>query len=107
MASIVLNVNDKKYKLEYNRASIVKMEEKGFDVQDIESKPISTIVMLERGAFYMHNPSLEDDEIDAICENVGGDEKFIAKLTELYMDALKSLTGDKKDKSKNVKWENA
>ena len=107
MASILIKSSDKEYKLEYNRSSIVRMEECGFNVQDIEKKPLSTIVLLIRGAFYMHNPSLSDDEIDEIADQIGGSEDFIKELTEMYMGALQSLTGDKKEKAKNFKWEKA
>lgn len=108
MASILLKSNDKSYKLEYNRSSIVRMEESGFNVQDIEKKPLSTIVLLIRGAFYMHNSSLSDEEIDAITDQIGDTEGLIKVLTEMYMSVLQALTGDdKKDTSKNFKWEKA
>lgn len=107
MASILLKSNDKSYRLEYNRSSIVRMEENGFNVKDIEKKPLSTIVMLIRGAFYMHNPSLSDDEIDEIANQIGDTDKLVKTLVEMYMSVLTALTGDKKDTSKNFKWEKA
>jgi len=105
MASfVIIKSNDKNYKLEYNRSSIVRMEENGFDVQKMNEKPLSTIVLLMRGAFYMHNPSLTDEEIDAICEQITNSEELVKQLVEMYMKALNSLVGDKKQE-KNFKWE--
>ena len=108
MGNIVIKneQGDKRYVLEYNRSAIVRMEREGFKIENIEKTPLSTIVLLMRGAFYMHNPSLSNEEIDAICEEleVGGDE-FIKALMELYTSALMALSGQDKKKTKNFKWE--
>lgn len=107
MASILIKSNKKSYRLEYNRSSIVRMEENGFNVSNIDTKPLSTITLLIRGAFYMHNPSLSDEEIDKIAEQVGDGQGFIQVLTQMYQDALTSLTSGKDDTTKNFKWEKA
>ena len=109
MGSILLKSNDGKhsYKLEYNRSSIVRMEENGFNVADIDKKPISTITLLIRGAFYMHNPSLTDSEIDEITEQVGNSVGLVEGLVQMYQDALTSLAGGSKKDAKNFKWEKA
>ena len=107
MGSIyVMNEKDgKKYELAYNRSALVRMEQRGFKIENIEKEPLSTIVLLMRGAFYMHNPSLSDDEIDAICEDIDGGKDFIKALMELYSQALMSLSGEDKKTTKNFKWE--
>lgn len=107
MGKIVIKneAENKKYELEYNRSAIVRMEKAGFKIENIKDEPISTITCLLRGAFYMHNPSLEDEEIDAICDQLELGEEFFKVLLKLYTDALMSLSGQDKSKSKNFKWE--
>ena len=105
MASIIIKDGDKEYTLQFNRYSIVQMEEKGFDVKNIEKKPLSTITKLIRGAFYMHHPRMTDAEIDAVADKLGDTEKLVEELVKLYGDALMALTQGNQDKSKNVMWE--
>lgn len=107
MGKIVIKneAENKKYELEYNRSAIVRMEKAGFSIDKMKTEPISTIVLLLRGAFYMHNPSLNDEEIDAICDQLELDEGFVKALTNLYTEALTSLSGQNKETTKNFKWE--
>ena len=107
MGSILIkNESDgKQYKLAYNRSAIVRMEKAGFDVQNIEKEPATTITLLVRGAFYMHNPSLSDEEIDAIADQIDAGDELIKALVELYSVAMMSLSGGDKKQSKNFKWE--
>ena len=107
MGKIVIKneADNKKYELEYNRSAIVRMEKAGFKIENIQTEPISTIILLMRGAFYMHNPSLDDEEIDAICEQIDTGDEFVKVLIELYSNALMSLSGQNKEKTKNFKWE--
>lgn len=105
MASIKLTMGDIEYTLQYNRYSIVKMEEKGFDVKNIDKKPLSTITKLIRGAFYMHHPKLTDEEIDEIADKIDDTQKLVEELVKMYGDALSSMTLGNKNSSKNFKWE--
>lgn len=107
MGKIVIKneADNKKYELEYNRSAIVRMEKEGFKVEKIDKEPLTTITLLMRGAFYMHNPSLTDEEIDAICDEIGLGDEFVKAVMELYTSALMSLSGQDKDKTKNFKWE--
>lgn len=107
MGKIIIKneADNKKYELEYNRSAIVRMEKQGFDVKKIDKEPIATIVLLMRGAFYMHNPSLSDEEIDAICDKLDKSDEFIQALLEIYTNALMALSGQDKKQAKNFKWE--
>jgi len=107
MGSILITnkADNKKYELEYNRSAIVRMEKQGFKIDLIKSEPLSTITLLMRGAFYMHNPSLDDEEIDKICDEVEGGDEFVKALLDLYTNALMSLSGQDNKQAKNFKWE--
>lgn len=107
MASIVIKgENNERYELEYNLFAIAKMEEKGFDIVQMEKKPISTLLGLISGAFIMHHPTMTDEEIKDVVARIGNNEKLIEELTKMYMEALNFLQGGKsKDSSKNLAWE--
>lgn len=107
MASIVIKGdNNERYELEYNLFAIAKMEENGFDISKMESKPISTLLGLIEGAFIMHHPTMTDNEIKEVVARIGNNEKLIEELTKMYMEALNFLNGGKeKDNSKNLVWE--
>ena len=107
MGKIIIKneADNKKYELEYNRSAIVRMEKAGFKIENIQTEPISTVILLMRGAYYMHNPSLNDEEIDAICDQLEMGDEFVKALMELYTNALMSLSGQDKNKEKNFKWE--
>ncbi len=107
MGSILIkNEKDgKKYELAFSRSSLVKMERQGFNVQNIEKEPLSTIALLMRGAFYKNNPSLSDEEIDAICDDIEQSDELIKALLDLYSQCLMALSGQDNKQPKNFKWE--
>lgn len=107
MGSIFIT-NDKdgkKYELAYNRSSLVRMEKEGFDLKKIETEPLFQITLLIRGAFYKNHPSLSNDEIDAICDDIGGMDGLVKELLSLYENGLMILSGQDKQDAKNFKWE--
>jgi len=107
MGSIFIT-NDKdgkKYELAYNRSSLVRMEKEGFNIEKIEAEPLFQITLLIRGSFYKNNPSLSADEIDAICDEIGGMDGFVKELLGMYENCLKVFSGQDKQDTKNFKWE--
>jgi len=102
---VIKNEAGKSYELAFNRSAIVRMEKAGFKAENIEKEPLSTVVLLMRGAFYKNYPQLADEEIDAICDEIEMDEAFIKAVMELYAEAVLSLNGQNKNTSKNFKWE--
>lgn len=107
MGSILItNEKDgKNYELAYCRSSLVRMEKEGFDIAKIDKEPLFHISLLIRGAFYKNNPSLSADEIDAICDDIGGMDELVKALMEMYKDCLMALSGQDKQETKNFKWE--
>ena len=106
MASILIQGdNGERYELEYNLDAIAKMEDKGFDIQQMNTKPMSTVLGLIRGAFIMHHPTMTDDEIDQIIARIGSNAKMVEELSKMYLGALSFLNNDSKKDAKNLKWE--
>lgn len=104
MGSIVINFNGKKFILEYNRKSITTMEAKGFKINELEDKPLTTVDLLISGAFYKNHKDITDEEIEDIISNIDDYEGFVKALVELYVKALNSIMGANEDKPKNATW---
>jgi len=100
---IIIEYNDEKYTLEYNRSSVVKMESNNFKLDDINNKPIEMITKLFDGAFYMHHPNIREDIKQEIYEQIPNKDQFIIKLSEMYSDTLTTLLGDSSEGK--AKWE--
>lgn len=83
----------REYTLEYNRKSIVKVEQAGFDISKIESRSMTMIPLMFWGAFLMHHPRVTKEQSDAILfDGLGGlGEDELAYLGKLYAEPLKTL----------------
>lgn len=84
---------NREYTLEYNRRTIAKTEQAGFDVQKLESSPMAMIPIMFWGAFLWHHPQITREQTDKILfEGLGGlGEKEIEHLGKLYAEPFKTL----------------
>lgn len=80
------------FTLEFNRESVRFAEMKGFNISDIETKPMSTLPELFYYAFRMHHKSVSKDKADKIYEKLGGlTEAMVARLGALYAAPFETL----------------
>lgn len=92
--NITFDYNDKKYTLEFNRRSIEKMEQSGFDIESATSKPMSTIPKLFEGAFLMHHPYVKEETVDDMFNLFTDKQGLFTALVEMYAEPLESLVED-------------
>lgn len=92
------------YTLEYTRKSIETMERQDFVISDIKSKPMSTLPTLFAGAFLAHHRFVKRDVIDAIFEKITDKEKFLEKLTEMYVEPIEALMEEPEESEGNLTW---
>lgn len=104
MDKIEIELNDSKYTLEFNRYALIAMEKRGFNPSVAESKPLTTLIELSRGAFIMHHPELKAEEIDNIIDEIPNKVEFTNALAEMYKNAIDSLVNGKSDKKGNAIW---
>ena len=85
--------NSREYTLEYSRKSVVKAEQAGLDVNQIESKSMTMITLLFWGAFLMHHPHMTKEQTDKILfDGLGGlNEEELTYLGKLYAAPLQTL----------------
>ena len=99
--TMTFTYDGKDYTLEFTRQTVVQTENMGFDAALIDSKPITSLTVLFRGAFLAHHRDTRVSEIDKILEGLDKDG-LLPALAELYYEPIKVLM---EDNSKNaVKW---
>lgn len=95
--------NGKEYCLEFNRKSVSKTEQAGFDVNKIESSSMTMLPLLFWGAFLMHHPQITREQTDKILfEGLGGlDENEMAYLAQLYAEPFQTLISREDEEGAN------
>lgn len=92
----------REYTLEFNRRTVVKTEQAGLDINQLESKSMTMIPLMFWGAFLMHHPHMTREQTDKILfDGLGGlSAEEMAYLGSLYADPLQSLIASE-DKDAN------
>ncbi len=85
--------DSREYTLEYSRRTVSKVEMAGFDINQIETKPVTMIPLLFWGAFLMHHPHMTREQTDKILfDGLGGlREGEMEHLAKLYAEPLQTL----------------
>ena len=104
MDKIIIELNDSKYTLEFNRYALITMEKRGFNPANAQSQPLTTLTELARGAFIMHHPELKGSEVDAIIDEIEDKNEFRNALAEMYKNAINVILNGQSDKKGNAKW---
>ena len=104
MSKITLTHNDKEYTLEYSRQSVKTMEQQGFVLDEISSKPMTMIPMMFQGAFIKNHKGIKRSLMDEIYKDIHNRSELMEALMEMYADTLSSLMDDNTEDSGNVTW---
>lgn len=102
--TISFEYEGKKYLLEYDRASVIALEKKGFDIQSPETKPVTTLYLLWEGAFEKHHSNVPIQKRDEILKVLGNKDSLIETLMIMYSEPVQILA-EEEDEEKKVKWE--
>lgn len=103
MSGISFEYNRKKYNLRYSRTAITRMENSGFDISQLEGRPLSAVMTLFRGAFIAEHPDTKTTEIDKIWVNMPNKSDLINALIELYQEPFEALMNEP-DEAKKIDW---
>lgn len=103
MSKITLTYKNKEYTLEFTRQSVKTMEQQGFVLDELSSKPMTMIPMLFSGAFIRNHKGIKRALIDEIYEEISDKSGFMEALMELYAETLSTLMDDKEE-SGNLSW---
>lgn len=97
----------KEYRLEFDRTSVKQMEAQGFCIDEVESKPLTSIQMLFSGAFIMHHKNVSGNKklCDEIYDSFKNRDRLITQLAEMYQEPLISLLDEPEENEGNTDWE--
>ena len=89
----------KEYTLEFSRKSVVKAEQAGLDVNQLESKSMTMIPLLFWGAFLMHHPYMTREQTDKILfDGLGGlGAEEMTYLGKLYAEPFNTLMASEEE----------
>ena len=105
MSKIVLNHEKKEYVLEYSRQSVKTMENQGFVLEELTTKPVNMIPLLFAGAFIKNHSGKDGVKrkvIDEIFDEIPDKTALMEALMEMYAETLSSLTDS--NGAGNVTW---
>jgi hypothetical protein len=95
----------KEYTLEFTRESVKQLERSGFDINNINSKLMTTIPQLFAGAFLAHHRFIKQDKIDEMFNKFTNKSALLERLADLYKAPFESLLEDEVDEKNGIQWE--
>lgn len=104
--TITFTYDGKEYTLEYNR-KVVKniMERRGFNLNEVDAKPVTLLPLLFWGAFQMHHKGISQDTTDEMLEHFTNKDVMFEKLSEMYIEPANVLFEEPdEDNEGNVSW---
>ena len=104
MSKITLTHNGKDYTLEYSRQRVKTMEQQGFVLDEIATKPMTMIPQMFQGAFIKNHKGIKRSLVDDIYKDIHNRSELMEALMEMYADTLSSLMDDGPEDSGNVTW---
>ena len=95
---------DKDYCLEFTRRSVETMERNGFVASDIETKPMTVLPALFKGAFLANHRYIKAEIVDEIFSKMTNKSELISKLSEMYNEPILTLVDEPEESEGNVDW---
>lgn len=99
---ITFEADGSKYTLEYSKKTVKSLESRGFNIRDVQSKPMTYLPMLFEGAFALHHPKMNADEIQKIFGRMNDRQALFEALVEMYNAPIEGLFEDPDEETKNV-----
>ena len=105
--SLKLNYNGTPYVLEYNRKSVQRMEQNGFNIEKVSDAPMTMLPELFAGAFLANHKFVKRSLIDEIFDAVPNRMELMNKLAEMYAEPYATLMNNEVDEANQgkVTWE--
>lgn len=101
---ITFTYGNNEYKLEYNRASIEKMENNGVNLTEFDTKPLSSLPKLFHYAFLKNHSGITEEKTSEILTLFTEKETLISTLMDMITECVEPLLEDNKTKNA-IKWE--
>ncbi len=93
--------NDTEYKLGYTRRVILDMESDGFNINEIDSKPLAAMNMLFTRSFDRFHPEVSLEKREEIYDELGDKSELMLALVDLWSYTVEGLTSNQNTR---LKW---
>lgn len=101
--TMTIKHGDEKYVLEYTRKSVEMMERQGFEIDELQRKPMTYLPALFAGAFLAHHRYVKREVIDKIYTQLANKGDMLGKLVEMYSEPITALMDDPENEG-NASW---
>ena len=85
------------YTLGFTRRTAQALEQAGFNIYEIETRPLTRIPQLWSGAFALHHKRMTEEQKREIWNHMKRKDEVVTKLGAMYMDAVATLVVDSED----------
>lgn len=96
--------NGTPYVLEFTRETVSTMEKQGFNLDDIDDKPMTLIPALFVGAFLANHKHTSRKIIDDIFSRLPHKQELILRLAEMYREPIEAMIEENDDNEGNLEW---
>lgn len=105
--TIKISYDGIEYTLEYTRKTVQRMEDAGFVLNDVRTKPVTNLPLLFEGAFLAHHTYALKQKglVDKIFDTLEDKHNLMLKLIEMYGDSVDTLFDEPEPSEKNAQWE--
>ncbi len=93
------------YVLEYDRDSIRMMEQHGFSLEELRSKPMNNLTLAFKGLFIKNHRKTNDNLVDEIYENFKNKEKLLETILKMIDETYATLFDDDGEDKGNIEWD--
>ena len=101
---IEFDYNGEHYVLEYSKATVRQLENSGFVLDDVTSRPVNLIPRLFAGAFLCHHRRVKEETVNEIYSHMGNRQLLLETLSEMFRNPAVELLEDPEDDGKNIEW---
>lgn len=105
MRTIDFTHNGTKYSLGFTLDTVRNLEQSGFVLDEVATKPAIRVGELFYGSFAANHRGIKRKTVDEIWKTLKNRDKLIVTLAELYSEALDTMiSGDEEDGEGNEEW---
>lgn len=94
MAEMKFRYKGNEYLLGFSRRTAQALEQSGFNIYEVDIKPLTRVPQLWSGAFALHHRKVSDDLKREIWNHMKRKDDAVARLGEMYMEAVSTLILD-------------
>ena len=101
---IMFEADGTKYTLEYSKKTVKALESRGFNIRDVQAKPMTLLPLLFEGAFALHHPKTSSETIQKIFGRMNDREALFDALVGMYNAPIEGLFEDPDEEKNVVSW---